>query len=47
MFVIACFTFDLNKLNSLTYPTDNNGRKCTLDNPQFNYLYFTTLNDVV
>jgi len=23
------------------------GRKCTLDSPQYNYLYFTTLNDVV
>ena len=31
----------------MTYPTDSMGRKCTLDNPKFNYLYFTNINDHV
>lgn len=31
----------------MTYPTDGEGHKCTLDNPTYNYLYFTTINDPV
>ncbi len=31
----------------MTYPTDSSGRHCTLDNPKYNYLYFTSLQDSV
>ena len=42
---IACL--DLNKLKRMTYPTDQQGRHCTLDNENYNYLYFTSPTDPV
>ncbi len=47
MFVTACVVFNNQKLAYMTYPTDGEGHKCTLDNPTYNYLYFTTINDPV
>lgn len=47
MFVTACVVFNGQKLAYITYPTDGMGRKCTLDNPIYNYLYFTSTNDPV
>ncbi len=47
MFVLACVVFNGDKLAYITYPTDRMGRKCTLDNQMYNYLYFTAPNDGV
>lgn len=47
MLIIAIITFDINKLSRSTYPTDIEGRLCTYDNREYNYLYFTSLNDPV
>ncbi len=47
MIIIAIVCFDLEKLVSTTYPTDIDGRLCTKDNPQYNYLYFTSPSDTV
>ena len=47
MFVTACVVFNADKLAFITYPTDQMGRKCTQDNPAFNYLYFASSNDPV
>mgnify|MGYP007068602151 FL=1 len=47
MFVLACVVFNQQKLQYITYPTDGMGRKCTLDSPDFNYLYFTSVQDSV
>ncbi len=47
MFLIAIFNFNLDALQKMTYPTDQMGRHCTLDNANFNYLYFTSSNDPV
>jgi hypothetical protein len=31
----------------MSYPTDQQQRHCTLDNPNYNYLYFSSLEDAV
>jgi hypothetical protein len=43
----AIASLDLNNLQKMTYPTDQEGRHCTLDNANYNYLYFTSSNDPV
>lgn len=43
----AIAVMDLNNLQKITYPTDSQGRMCTLDNPNYNYLYFTSFTDPV
>jgi hypothetical protein len=40
MLVLAVSRLDLPQLQKMTYPTDSAGRHCTLDNPNYNYLYF-------
>lgn len=47
MFITAIASLDLNKLQRMTYPTDQQGRHCTLDNGNYNYLYFTSPHDPV
>ncbi len=47
MLVIAFINFDYNKLVQTTYPTDIDGRLCTMDNDKYNYLYFTSPTDTV
>lgn len=47
MFITAIACLDLNKLQRMTYPTDQQGRHCTLDNGNYNYLYFTSPSDPV
>ena len=47
MLGVAIAVLDLEKLQKMTYPTDQQGRHCTLDNPNYNYLYFTSLHDPV
>ena len=45
MFVMAVINLNLIKLQKMTYPTDSMGRHCTLDNANFNYLYFPSPNN--
>jgi hypothetical protein len=40
MLGIAIAKLNLPALQKMTYPTDSQGRHCTLDNANFNYLYF-------
>ena len=47
MLVGAIAGLDLGKLQRMTYPTDHQGRHCTLDNANYNYLYFTSTTDPV
>ena len=47
MLATAIIVLDLEKLQRMTYPTDQMGRHCTLDNPNYNYLYFTSTTDPV
>ena len=47
MFIMSIVFLDLKKLQQITYPTDSDGKKCTLDHTNFNYLYFTSLTDAV
>jgi hypothetical protein len=47
MLLGAILSLDLGKLQHMTYPTDQQGRHCTLDNPNYNYLYFTSSSDPV
>lgn len=45
MLGIAIASFNLTQLAKMTYPTDSAGRHCTLDNPNYNYLYFPSPNN--
>lgn len=45
MFVIALVCLNLPALQKMTYPTDSQSRHCTLDNANYNYIYFTTPNN--
>lgn len=45
MFVMAVVSFNLGQLAKMTYPTDSAGRHCTLDNSNYNYLYFPSPNN--
>jgi hypothetical protein len=45
MFITAVVSFNLTQLANMTYPTDSAGRHCTLDNPNYNYLYFPSPNN--
>ena len=45
MFVTAIVSFNLTQLAKMTYPTDSAGRHCTLDNANYNYLYFPSPNN--
>jgi hypothetical protein len=47
IFIGAIAVMDLTQLQKITYPTDSQGRMCTLDNPNYNYLYFTSFTDPV
>ena len=47
IFIASIILLDAEKLRIITYPTDGVGHKCTLDNPNYNYLYFTSFNDPV
>jgi len=47
MLIMAIVVLDTNKLGRMTYPTDMAGRHCTLDHPEFNFLYFTSPTDPV
>lgn len=47
LFVTACIQMNPDNLANMTYPTDSMGRKCTKDNPNYNYLYFTSIKDQV
>lgn len=47
MFIAAIASMDVAKLQRMTYPTDQQGRHCTLDNQNYNYLYFASSNDPV
>lgn len=47
MFIAAIICLDLSSLQRMTYPTDQQGRHCTLDNSNYNYLYFSSSNDPV
>lgn len=40
MLGIAIACINLPALQKMTYPTDSEGRHCTLDNQNYNYLYF-------
>jgi len=45
MLITAAVSFNLAQLAKMTYPTDSSGRHCTLDNPNYNYLYFPSPNN--
>lgn len=45
MFITALVTLNMSALQKMTYPTDSQGRHCTLDNNNFNFLYFPTPNN--
>lgn len=47
MLIFAIVSMNPTHLRDMTYPTDSMGRKCTLDNSQFNYLYFVDPSDIV
>ena len=47
MLVFSIVSLKAANLRDMTYPTDSMGRKCTLDNPVFNYLYFVNPADIV
>lgn len=47
MIVLAVINFNLDKLNQTTYPTDIDGKLCTRDNNNYNYLYFTSPSNTV
>lgn len=47
MIVLAVINFNLDKLNQTTYPTDIDGKLCTRNNNNFNYLYFTSPSNTV
>ena len=45
MFIAAIVFLNLFQLQKMTYPTDSSGRHCTLDNQNYNYLYFPSPNN--
>lgn len=47
MLIVAIVSLNLYNLQKMTYPADSQGRHCTLDNPNFNYLYFVDPQDIV
>ena len=47
MLGLAIYSFRPRKLAEMTYPTDQQGRHCTLDHSTYDYLYFTSVDDPV
>lgn len=45
MLGLAIYCFRPQKLAEMTYPTDQEGRHCTLDHSSYDYLYFTSVTD--
>jgi hypothetical protein len=54
LFTLALFSFNkgnliihLENIYKANFPTDSSGNLCGVDFPEYNYIYFPNLNDIV